>query len=396
MIRPDDIFHQAKRVWDRGAILRAELQGESLFPLEIPFRRPGARELQSKFAELRDWIDELKAGSRAQRGRGYDLEFSETRNRQIGVQSLPVRIYFADREQYLNFIGRASAFASFQRLVDLILSRQPDLKPWLERNGLRALELEAVWDQLLDVCDFLIANPRPNIYLRELALPGIETKFVESHRAVLAAVFDQLLPADAINTAYSGTAGKNFEHRYGFRTEAPRVRFRFLDPRLAARFGGVCDLSMPLGDFARLDPPARRVLITENKTNGLALPARPETIVIFGLGYGVGGLREVAWLRECECYYWGDIDTHGFRMLSQVREFLPAIQSLFMDEDTLLGFRNLWVSEGDSRRCLEDLPGLRPHEQRVYNALRQNEHGDRVRLEQERIAWDRVLERLPE
>ena len=38
-------------------------------------------------------------------------------------------------------------------------------------------------------------NPRPNIYLRQVDLPGLHTKFIEAHRGVLAELLDLALPS---------------------------------------------------------------------------------------------------------------------------------------------------------------------------------------------------------
>jgi hypothetical protein len=53
-------------------------------------------------------------------------------------------------------------------------------------------------------------------------------------------------------------------------------------------------------------------------------------------------LRDAAWLRECEVLYWGDIDTHGFRILDQLRAVHPHVESVLMDEETLLAHRDAW------------------------------------------------------
>ena len=79
------------------------------------------------------------------------------------------------------------------------------------------------------------------------------------------------------------------------------------------------DLAVPAREFAALDLPVERVFITENEINGLAFPAVPGSMVIFGLGYGLDRLSEVGWLHRRDLYYWGDIDTYGFHILDRLR-----------------------------------------------------------------------------
>src|SRR5206468_9296714 len=53
----------------------------------------------------------------------------------------------------------------------------------------------------------------------------------------------------------------------------------------------------------------------------------------------------LTWLRGARCIYWGDIDTHGFDILNRVRIFVPNVESILMDTDTLLRHEKLWGEE---------------------------------------------------
>ena len=59
-----------------------------------------------------------------------------------------------------------------------------------------------------------------------------------------------------------------------------------------------------------------------------------------------------------------------------------------MDRETLLAHAGLWVRESDPYDG--ELPRLTPVEGALYDDLRWNRLGDRVRLEQERIPYGRV------
>lgn len=72
--------------------------------------------------------------------------------------------------------------------------KRPVLLPWLEKRPLRALELSAEWPRLLDVVAWLVEHPRPGIYLRQVDLPGVHSKFIEAHRSVLTELLDLALP----------------------------------------------------------------------------------------------------------------------------------------------------------------------------------------------------------
>ena len=133
------------------------------------------------------------------------------------------------------------------------------------------------------------------------------------------------------------------------------------------------------------------MVITENKINGLSFPAVSGAMVIFGLGYGVDALADVPWLRKRTIHYWGDIDTHGFAILSRLRGHLPQVRSLMMDEATLLACRELWVQEESNKRFTGEPGHLTEAERALYHTLRDDRFGHGVRLEQERILFDRVI-----
>jgi hypothetical protein len=144
---------------------------------------------------------------------------------------------------------------------------------------------------------------------------------------------------------------------------------------------------VPAEEFARLELPVARVFITENRINGLAMPACAGSLVIFGLGYGIDRLADIPWLASCRLWYWGDIDTHGFGILNRLRKALPHARSMLMDRETLLAHRHLWVSEPAEHRYVGEPDRLTPQERELYESLRDDRFGERVRLEQERVGY---------
>jgi hypothetical protein len=158
---------------------------------------------------------------------------------------------------------------------------------------------------------------------------------------------------------------------------------RLLEPGTTLQ--GLSDLAVPATELARLRLPVTTVFITENEINGLAFPCIEKSIVIFGLGYGLQVLNQVEWLSDKAIYYWGDINTHGFAMLDQIRQYFPDTESLLMDRETLLAHRQFWGEE--SKPTSRDLDNLRPQESELYREIVSNEYAKNLRLEQERIGF---------
>jgi hypothetical protein len=117
-------------------------------------------------------------------------------------------------------------------------------------------------------------------------------------------------------------------------------------------------------------------------------------MIIFGLGYGIQSLAGIPWLQEKAIYYWGDIDTHGFAMLSQLRSYYPHVKNLFMDDITLQHFKTMSVEEPQDKRCIAHLAHLTEKEQQLYGNLCGNVYGKNVRIEQERLDMKYVKGRL--
>lgn len=227
-------------------------------------------------------------------------------------------------------------------------------------------------------------HPRSGKFLRQIDLPGIHTKFIERHRGTMAELLDLVLPPEAIATEVRGVSGFNL--RYGFRDKPERIRLRFLDRSCAVepdRLG--LDLTIESSAFATLAPAVTTVFITENEINFLAFPDHPQSLVLFGGGYGWSALEGAAWLRRCEVHYWGDIDTHGFAILDQLRIRLPQARSFLMDSTTFQALENLWGTEPESVR--RPLPRLSEDERAVFQRLQRAPHAASLRLEQERIPF---------
>lgn len=387
---PGDLRAQLEKYWQRGDILRAQLGGEALFPLNLRLRKPAARDLTERFADVADWVQALREGSKARRGLGYTVHFREQRHRVHGANKLPHAITVDTQHDALRWLGRKSEAKRFSELADTTLEVFPALRNWLLKRPLRALEHEPVWHDLLTVLAWFQAHPRPGVYLRELDIPGIHTKFIETHRGLLAELLDAILPQAATDPGATGVRG--FNRRYGLKDKPLLIRFRLLDKRLAIQ--GLTDLTVPADQLARLDTNADTVFITENEINGLAFPPVPNALVIFGLGYAVDVLQTLPWLASKRLYYWGDIDSHGFAILHRFRHAFPAARSLLMDRATLDAHRPAWGREDKSKRFSGELANLTQAEQALYHTLCHDDLAAALRLEQEHIGQRWLLDTL--
>lgn len=386
----DDIRAVVQNLWDRGRLLAARIAAEPLFPLDVSLRQPGSADMGEQFDAVRLWIRALEAGSSAARGRGYALAWREINHRQLGRQRIPAAALIPTEADALHLIGRSADARRFDQLAQLTLEAFPQLEPWLRAQPLKLLEHAAAWERILAILRWFVSHPRPGLYLRQLDIEGVDSKFIETRKGLLSELLDCVLPAEAVMESAAGA--RQFEARYGLLGKPALIRFRMLDPAL--RIGGLSDLTVPVAQFAGLRAPPRRVFITENEINALAFPDVASSMVIFGGGYGIDRLAQIEWLRHVEILYWGDIDTHGFAILDRLRATLPQARSLLMDAATLHAHRLLWVAEDADKRYLGELSRLTDAERALFTQLRHDIHGSRIRLEQERIGYAWVTDAI--
>lgn len=383
---PATLRAQVQRRWERGDLLRAGVSTTASWPLRLAFKAPTATDLADRFDAVRAWAGTVTAMSHVR------FDWREWAHRVQGRQRLPVAAFVDSLADALAIVGEVKAAATFRVLWDETAAVQPAILPWLLHRPLAALGLADRWSPLLAVVGWLRAHPRPAIYVRQLDVPGVDSKFVEANRGVLAEWLDLALPADAIAAAATGST--QFARRYGFRDKPVRIRFRPLDATLPGLpgCGAFPDVTLDAASFAGLRLPVERVFVTENEINFLAFPPVARAMVVFGGGYGWEALAQARWLADCDVHYWGDIDTHGFAILDRLRGHFPHVESFLMDRATLLAHRPHWGEEREPIRG--DLARLTVPERALYDELRFDRIREHLRLEQERIGYGWVAAHL--
>lgn len=412
-----DLRARSRTAWDRGTLLHELLTPTDVYPRRRPLKRPTATQLREHYAAAHRWAADLRDGAG-----DYALETSAVGSRTIGTNEVPSGAIFGTVHNEIAFVGETRSAGRFVDLVRQLADADPVLRQWAAKRPLTLLDMGADALTAATVALWFRDNPAPGIYLRQLSLPGVHTKFVEAHRRVIdemvallepgragtdsseakaaepetaASDLPESIPAESIPAA-TGSAAARFARRHGFLTQPELVRFRLLDPSmsLAGAHPGraIRDVTLTAGAFSTLDPAVQTVIVTENLTNFLALPELPATLAVFGAGYGFSAVRQARWLDRCEILYWGDLDTHGFRILDQLRSAHPHAHSLLMDIGTLLAHREFWGRESVPSRV--DLTRLTPEETDVYAALRDGSYGPAIRLEQEQIRWDWAMDRI--
>lgn len=381
-----EILLKLHKFYDSGKVFTSYVNDEDLFPLVMKLKSLKQSDIQRDYQRILKEIDELKEFKKY-------LVYREFSFRTIGTQNLPVEVVFKDRDGFLSFIDKEREFEEFIKQYEKVVQKYKRLKELLTCKPKIILQNVHHWDKLLDICDFFVKSPKPNIYIRELAISNIDTKFIENNRVILDILLSHILDKNSFDASVQSMSNYGFERKYGLKYQLPTVRFRILDEEML--LSNLSDISLPIDQFESLHVACNTVFIVENQITTLSFPKMKNSIVIFGSGYSVGVLKNVEWLKSKNIYYWGDIDKDGFAILSQARGYFSHITSLFMDTEVIELFRQFSVKDEKNRASTKkSLKNLSEEENILYERLLDGFYEEDFRLEQERIPFDYICETL--
>ena len=321
---------------------------------------------QGNLTLLRQWADFWRRGTK---GKAQEAR----RDVMPGVRTMvPVRIVFADAQSVFAELGESGRAKAFLLMYRQLQQELPAAIPWL-LDYPRRIQQRGFFPGCLSLGKSFLAGIEPGQYLREIQADGVDTKFMERDMLLTRSLWNTLNP--------DRVAANEAELRELWQTrqvETPSVGVRVLDEQLG--WYGVTKFFLSVDEAAKCCLPVRRVFITENKVNGYRLPMLADSMVLFGMGYGVIELaRKAAWLHATEVIYWGDLDSNGFDILSQLRAELPRVRSMLMTPELWTRYPEAVVA--DEGECPRIPDRLTVREKQAW-AIGREHH---ARLEQERI-----------
>ncbi|WP_152347022.1 Wadjet anti-phage system protein JetD domain-containing protein [Brevibacterium sp. CFH 10365] len=376
------------------ALWAAEATGE--VRVEIALKPPTEKQVLSDQTAAADWAGSWRAvEGKAGDASRLEIDWEDRTWARVGRQRVPIRLRLLTPDEVAGFVG-GDAARDWRKLRDraqLIRERfraesndtasigdedaedtedGSSLAAAIRSQSKRILSLsDAAFVTAVDVVDWLRTHRLGSLRPRQLPIRGVDSKWFETHRSLVTALLGGTGQVDAVSVLDA----------------EPRLRLRILDSTLIDTH--LDDITAPISQLSRLPLSPRVVFVFENLESVLAMPEWQGAVAVHGSGYAVDGTARLQWIAGAHIIYWGDLDSHGFAILNRLRSHLPAVDSVLMDEATLLTHRDLWVPEPKpSTGVLAHLTGT---EARALDRLRAE--GD-VRLEQERIPWDMALNRL--
>jgi hypothetical protein len=370
----EEVRWRVKVTWDRQwTHWLGDAGGD--WPKTYSLDPPTEKEVQANWAGFSRWVESWRI-----KPDGGEVQFDTRSWSTMGMQQIPTRISFLNPVELAAFLGwqvRERYLQVEARWRDCVAT-WPDLADTLRSLAAAISLLEKPdYQRLIAVVDWLSEHLDSGLFLRQLPIAGVDTKWAENHAGVITKLLGVRF----------GRTGSLHEVA-GLKVDLPRRRIRLLDQSQRSMVGGLSDLSIRLDELAKLELPVRLALVVENQQTALACQELPGTIVLMGGGFSVTELGAIPWLVRIPILYWGDIDTAGFAILNALRKHHPHTESCLMDDDTLMRYQDLWSLE--PIQATGNLDALTPAEAAVRENLLTlgfKKDGPGPRLEQERIPW---------
>lgn len=221
-------------------------------------------------------------------------------------------------------------------------------------------------------------HPTAGLTAREVPIPGVHAKWIQKHQSDLETVMGQPLQLSA--------------------PRPHRLTFRYVDPNHEGRQHD----TYVIGDCMPLPYAPEVALIVENRDTAWAPSLQfPKGIIFDGGGHAAVHIAEAAsttpWLHSIPTWiYWGDMDTAGLEIVSNLRRRGLPIQTFFMDLPAYEKYATWGTTLDQHGRPLcptsHSPTHLTPGEAELYNHLLTTDGPKRI--EQERIPLPDALHAL--
>jgi hypothetical protein len=363
---------------------RDALLGDGAGACAVALDPPTAAEVSARVGDVSAWLTRWREW--AARHPEVSVRTGAVRTR-FGTQPVCTHLDIPDTSALAGLNPDTAAHwqrarARWNQLVGL----QPGqaVRPWLAR----ITDLDDYdFTTLLAATAWFRAHPRSGLTVRSVPVPGMHTKWLARHRGIVLACLGTSVRSTGLTETATGVDPVEIPadelDALGLRALPREVGIVLADPVLRAAVGGLRQVSAPVDELADLRIRPDAVLIVENKEPALAWSDTAGLAVIHSLGNHLDVLGGLPWIPQDRIWYWGDLDRHGFTLLSRARTMLPRLASLLMTPADVAAYEPLGVEESLDRYDQPD-PTLTLAETSALAALRRAEE-KYLRIEQERI-----------
>lgn len=350
--------------------LKSIITGELMFPWNMAINRKetGNLDIDNKI------YSNLYSNSKNSKKKGYFIEAKTSKTTNITKLS---KIKIETESDYIYLLDKEKEISIFKNSISKFRDNfnKDTIDEYLINNRKQIFNSSMLFiDNFIETTKYLIENPNSKKYPRELDLKA-DTKFLSNNLQRITSFLKYFREIDYNLGKYE---------RIGLLNPYSTV---FLRGNINVNANGNCfspDIStVELDELRLFKNHFDKIFVIENKTTFLKFPLKESYLAIFMGGFAINILKKVPFLLESQLYYFGDLDEHGFEILSMFRELYPNVKSLCMDMETINNYKN-YIIEGKEYKG--KIKNLNSREKKALNFLVDNKiNGISSRIEQEKI-----------
>lgn len=405
LLQQDAVELLRAKYWNNTKALKSLLTGSTEFPIQISLKQPKGNAALNNISHFQDFVDSWKSFCEQAEYESIqvNVHWETVIFRSISEQQVPTYLTIPDISSLARMLGDAeeqqlrdwqSRILYIFDSLSIELAKRPvhPIRSTYERelfstlianleilSGFSKLELEL----LVKLIPQLHKGMGRGSYLRALPVMFVDTKFIEKNLKLIESVTAAIIDCSAKEMGLLSWLDCR---------DKPKdwLLVKPLCKNTADALGGLPLLRMSSETLLDFELPAKNILVIENEQSCLSLDNIPDTIAVSGGGKNVSWMR-ANWLANKRVAYWGDIDSEGLAILSDVRSKLSTVIPLMMDTETVEAYRDRMVDEPES--IIREPVALTEHELMFFRMLRNGDYGS-ARLEQERLPMDFVYEKV--
>tara|TARA_Y100001963_G_scaffold53600_1_gene75114 strand:+ start:3156 stop:4421 length:1266 start_codon:yes stop_codon:yes gene_type:complete len=405
LLQQDAVELLRAKYWNNTKTLKSLLGGNTEFPIQISLKPPKGNAALIDIRHFQEFVDSWRSFCEQAEYESIPVKvnWDTVKFRSLSEQKVPTNVTIPDITSIAQMLGseQESQLRDWQSRIAFIFNSlatelaQCTVHP-IRSDYERELfsELIANLEVLSDFSDTdlkLLVKLIPQLhkgmghgcYLRALPVIFVDTKFIEKNLRFIESVTSAIIDRSAKEVGLLSWLDCR---------DKPKdwMLVKPLCKKAEDALGGLPLLRMSSETLIGFELPAKNILVIENEQSCLSLDNIPDTIAVSGGGKNVSWMK-ANWLASKRVAYWGDIDSEGFAILSDVRSKLSTVIPLMMDSDTVEAYRDRMVDEPES--VAREPLALTARELILFRMLRNGDFGC-ARLEQERLPIDFVYEKL--
>lgn len=366
--------------------LKAIIKGQEFFPFIIPCNKKESGD----FLEDIDAYSSLMKKSKNSIGFGYRIISNKDENKDTKAATKINKIIIETEVDFLTLIDKLDEGNTFKDTVIKFRNHFDSniIDEYLINNRKSLFNYSSDYiDNFIIIAKFLVENPTSMLYPRELPTV-VDTKFLEKNISSFITFIKYFRDVDAQVDKWQ---------QLGLVNPAATVSLRYAS-----------DLTINSKDLSfntpiiNIEPNSlktvkgkfSRIFILENKTTFYTFPLQADDCAIYCGGFAILMLKGIEFFKTSNLYYFGDLDEHGFAILSKFRALYSNVKSFCMDYKTIQDYKD-YLIKGEVYPG--DLELLTNDEAYALSYLKNYTIKDTSsRIEQEKLSSNYILNRLSE